>query len=41
MKASVEHVRKKFAFTEHRACGLLLVPVSSYSYRPRQSNDAL
>ena len=29
MKASVEHVREKFAFTERRACRLLLVPVSS------------
>ena len=41
MKASVEHIREKFAFTERRACGLLLVPVSSYRYQPRQSNDAL
>jgi putative transposase len=41
MKASVEHIREKFAFTERRACRLLLVPVSSYRYKPRQSNDAL
>ena len=39
MKASVEHIRQQFAFTERRACRLLLVPVSSYRYRPRQ-NDA-
>src|SRR5436309_10869441 len=39
MKASVEHIREKFAFTERRACQLLLVPVSSYRYKPRQ-NDA-
>jgi hypothetical protein len=38
MKASVEHIREKFAFTERRACRLLLVPVSSYRYQPRQSN---
>ena len=25
MKASVEHIRQKFAFTERRACRLLLV----------------
>ena len=41
MKASVEHIRKQYAFSERRACGLLLVPVSSYRYRPRQSDDGL
>ena len=41
MKASVEHVATKFAFTERRACRLLLVPVSSYRYRPRQHDDGL
>ena len=39
MKASVEHIRQKFAFTERRACRLLHVPISSYRYQPRQ-NDA-
>jgi hypothetical protein len=32
MKVAVEHIRQKFAFTERRACRLLLVPVSSYRY---------
>ena len=41
MKASVEHIREKFAFTERRACRLLLVPVSSYRYKPCQRNDGL
>jgi putative transposase len=41
MKASVEHLRQKFAFTERRACRLLLVPVSSYRYTPRQLDDGL
>jgi putative transposase len=41
MKASVEHIRQKFAFTERRACRLLLVPVSSYRYTPRQQDDGL
>jgi len=41
MKASVEHIREKFAFTERRACCLLLVPVSSYRYKPRQHDDGL
>jgi putative transposase len=41
MKASVEHIRAKFAFTERRACRLLLVPVSSYRYQPRQNDNSL
>lgn len=41
MKASVEHIRAKFAFTERRACRLLLVPVSSYRYKPSQNDDGL
>ena len=41
MKASVEHIREKFAFTERRACRLLLVPVSSYRYQPRQNDNGL
>jgi len=41
MKAAVEHIREKFAFTERRACRLLLVPVSSFRYRPRNKNEAL
>ncbi len=35
MKASVEHIREKHAFTERRAYRLLLVSVSSYRYKPR------
>jgi putative transposase len=41
MKASVEHIREKFAFTERRACRLLLVPISSYRYKPRQNDNRL
>ena len=41
MKASVEHVREQFAFSERRACSLLLVPVSSFRYQPRHSDEAL
>ena len=39
MKASVGHIREKFAFTERRACRLLLVPISSYRYKPRQNDN--
>jgi putative transposase len=41
MKASGEHIRAKFAFTERRACRLLLGPVSSYRYKPSQNDDGL
>ena len=41
MKASVEHIRQKLALTERRACRLLLVPVSSYRYKPSQNDDGL
>lgn len=41
MKASVEHIRSEYAFTERRACRLLLVPVSSYRYKPRGNDDGL
>ena len=35
-KASVEHIRTKFAFTGRRACRPLLLAVSSCRYKPRQ-----
>ena len=41
MKASVEHIREKLAFTERRACRWRLVPVSSYRYQPRQNDHSL
>ena len=41
MKASVEHIRVKFAFTERRACRLPVVPVSSFRYQPRQNDNRL
>ena len=41
MKASVEHIREEFAFTERPACRLLLVPVSSYRNKPSQNDDSL
>lgn len=41
MKASVEHVRERYAFTERRACRLLHVPVSSFRYQPQRRDDGL
>ena len=29
MKAAVEHVQQEYAFSQRRACGLLMVAVSS------------
>lgn len=41
MKASVEHIRKSFAFTERRACRLMKMAVSSYRYRPGRTDTGL
>jgi putative transposase len=41
MKASVEQVQQQFAFSQRRTCLLLMVPVSSYRYQPRQSDESL
>lgn len=41
MKASVEHLRKSFAFTERRACRLLKIAVSSFRYHSVCSDTAL
>jgi putative transposase len=41
MKAAVELIQAKYAFTERRACRLLLVPVSSYRYKPRNHDEDL
>jgi putative transposase len=41
MKAAVEHVQQQYAFSQRRACGLLMVAVSSCRYRPRNSDEDL
>ncbi len=41
MKAAVEHLRKEYAFSERRACGLVGLPVSTFRYRARKSDEAL
>src|SRR5487761_1747110 len=41
MKVAVEHIREKFSLTERHACRLLLVPVSSFRYKPRRNNEGL
>jgi putative transposase len=40
MKAAVEHVEQQYAFSQRRACGLL-VAVSSVRYQVRSSDEDL
>ena len=41
MKAAVEQVREEYAFSQRRACGLLLLAVSSCRYQSRRSDEPL
>ena len=41
MKAAVEQVQQQYAFSQRRACGLLMVAVSSCRYQPRHSDEEL
>ena len=41
MKAAVEHVEQEYAFSQRRACGLLMVAVSSVRYQARNSDEDL
>jgi len=41
MKAAVEHVEQEYPFSRRRACGLLMVTVSSVRYQARSSDEDL
>ena len=41
MKAAVEHVEQQYAFSQRRACSLLMVAVSSVRYQARSSDEDL
>ncbi len=41
MTAAVEHVQLQYAFSQRRACGLLMVAVSSCRYQARRSDEDL
>jgi len=41
LKAAVEQVRQQYAFSQRRACRLMLLAVSSYRYRTRRSDEPL
>jgi len=41
LKATVGQVREKYAFSERRACGLMLLAVTTYRYRSQRSDEPL
>jgi len=41
MKAAVEQVEQQYAFSQRRACGLLMIAVSSVRYQARQRDEEL
>ena len=41
MKAAIGQMRGEYAFTERRACALMLVAVGTYRYRSRRSDEPL
>jgi putative transposase len=41
MKAAIGQMREEYAFSQRRACGLMLLAVSTYGYRSRRSDESL
>jgi putative transposase len=41
LKATVEQVREKYAFSERRACSVMTMAVASYRYQSRRSDEPL
>jgi hypothetical protein len=41
LKATVGPMQEKYAFSVRRACGLMLLAVSTYRYRPRRDDSRL
>ncbi len=41
LRATVEQVREKYAFSQRRACGLMTMAVSSYRYQSGRSDEPL
>lgn len=41
LKATVEPMRQKYAFSERRACGLMMLAVTTYRYRSQRSDEPL
>jgi putative transposase len=41
LKAAIGQMRREYAFSERRACGLVMMAVSSYRYRARRCDEPL
>jgi putative transposase len=41
MKAAIEQVRERYAFSERRACAVITLAVSTYRYQARRDDEAL
>ena len=41
LKAAIEQVQQDYAFSERRACGLMMLAVTTYRYRSRRSDEPL
>jgi hypothetical protein len=41
MKAAIGQVRGEYAFSERRACALMLLAAGTYRYRSRRSDEPL
>jgi putative transposase len=41
LKAAIEQMKKEYAFSERRACRLVMVAVSTYRYKTRRSDEPL
>lgn len=41
LKATVEEVRERYAFSERRACNVMTMAVSNYRYQSRHSDELL
>ena len=41
MKAAIGQMRSEYAFSEHRACSLMLLAVGTYRYRSRRMDEPL
>jgi len=41
LKAAIEQMQEEYAFSERRACGLVMVAVSTYRYETRRSDEPL
>lgn len=41
MRAAIEQIKQEYAFSERRACGLMMLAVTTYRYRSQRSDEPL